>query len=125
MLAAIEGEDEFLLISKARSEAQGELAKGALHWMPVLDKQIGAALVSEAFARWGGRSELPKDPKERLIGPTRTPKGIAVLWLSARRPAPAWASMALHVRQDLRRRFLADVLEPSHGVMDLAGIPGD
>jgi hypothetical protein len=125
MLAAIEGEDEFLLISKARSEAQGELAKGALHWMPVLDKQIGAALVSEAFARWGGRSELPEDPRERLIGPTRTPKGIAVLWLSARRPAPAWASMALHVRQDLRRRFLADVLEPSHVVMDLAGIPGD
>jgi len=125
MLTLIDSEEEFIAISEGRSEAQGELAKGALHWMPKLDKHIGAALVGEAFAHWGGRSELPDDPKERLMGPRRTPKGCAVLWLSSRRPAPAWETMVLHVRQDLRRNFVEDVLLPSDVVMDLAGISED
>ena len=125
MLEVIESEEEFLAISEGRSEAKGALAKGVLHWMPKLDKHIGAALVGEAFLRWGGRSELPTDPKERLLGPRRTPKGYAVLWLSSRRPAPAWEIMTMHVRQDLRKRFVEDVLKPSEVVMNLAGIAGD
>jgi hypothetical protein len=124
MLAVIQSEEEFRAIAKGRSEAQGELAEGALHWMPKLDKQIGSALLKEAFARWGGHSELPEDPAERVVGPKRTPRGCALLWLSSRRPAPAWETMSRHVRQDLRRRFLADVLEPSDVSMNLAGIPG-
>ena len=113
MLSVLESEEEFLAVSQARSEAQGELAKGALHWMPKLDKQVRSDLVAAAFDRWGGLTELPEDPKQRLLGPTRTPKGCVLLWLSSRRPAPAWELMAQQVRQDMRRRFVEDTLKPS------------
>lgn len=117
MIAVMESEEEFIAISEGRSEAQGELAAGALHWMPKLDKQIRTDLIAEAFDRWGGLTELPKDPKERFLGPRRTPKGCALLWLSSRRPAPAWEHMSQQVRQDLRRRFVEDTLKPSDVVM--------
>ena len=124
MLAVIESEEEFLAVSGGRSEAQGELAAGALHWMPRLDNQIGATLVSEAFDRWQGIVEISQDPKQRILGPRRTPKGCAVLWLSARKPAPSWVVMALQVRQDLRRRFVEDILKPSDVVMSGTGESG-
>jgi len=113
MLTVIESDEEFLAVSEGRSEAQGDLAKGALHWMPKLDRQLRAELVNAAFGRWGGLPELPADPKERVLGPERTAKGCVLLWLSARRPAPAWEQMSLQVRQDLRRRFVEDTLKPS------------
>jgi hypothetical protein len=117
MLTVLESEEEFIAVSEGRSEAQGELAEGALHWMPKLDKKVRADLVAEAFDRWGGLTELPKDPKERLLGPKRSPKGCVLLWLSARRPAPAWEVMSQQVRQDLRRRFVKGILKPSDVVL--------
>jgi hypothetical protein len=117
MIAVMESEEEFIAVSEGRSEAQGVLAGGALHWMPKLDRQIRADLIAQAFDRWGGLTELPKDSKERFLGPQRTPKGCALLWLSSRRPAPAWEFMAQHVRQDLRRRFVEDTLKPSDVVL--------
>lgn len=121
MLSVVESEEEFIAVSEGRSEAQGDLAEGALHWMPKLDRQVRAALVAEAFDRWGGLTELPEDPGERILGPQRTSKGCVLLWLSGRRPAPAWELMSQQVRQDLRRRFVEDTLKPSDVVMSDAG----
>jgi hypothetical protein len=93
--------------------------------MPKLDKQIGTELLAEAFSRWGGQPELPALPPDRLLGPRRTPKGYAVLWISARKPAPAWESMAVYVRQDLRKRFIEEVLKPSDVILKIPGVSGD
>jgi len=35
------------------------------------------------------------------------------LWFGLRRPAPAWETMAHHVRTELRRRFVDEVLPRS------------
>jgi len=125
LIEPVQSEEDFLALSREHSEAKGELAKGALHWMPLLDKRIGAELRGEAFSRWGGSPELPADPTGRLIGPRRTPKGYAALWLSARRPAPAWKQMAAYVRQDLRRRFIEEVLKPSEVVVEITDASGN
>ena len=121
----VSSEDDFIAIAKELSEAKGVLSKGALHWMPKLGKQIGADLLGEAFSRWGGRPELPTSPPERLLGPRRTPKGYAILWVSARKPAPAWDAMAVYVRQDLRKRFIEEVLKPSDVILKIPGVSGD
>jgi hypothetical protein len=119
LMALVSSEEDFLAFAQEHSEAKGKLAKGALHWMPLLDKQIGSELLSEAFSRWGGRPEIPTLPSERLLGPRRTPKGHAVIWLSGRRPAPAWKTMAVYVRQELRKRFIEEVLKPSEVVLTI------
>ena len=121
----VRSEEDFIAIAQELSEAKGVLAKGAQHWMPKLDKQIGTELLSEAFSRWGGQPELPALPADRLLGPRRTPKGYAVLWISGRRPAPAWESMAVYVRQDLRKRFIEEVLKPSDVILKIPGVSGD
>jgi len=45
-----------------------------------------------------------------LRGPVRLPNGRALVWLGARRPAPAWAEMIHYVRRELRQRFLDEAL---------------
>ena len=117
IMEKVNSEEDFIALAEQLSEAKGALAAGALHWMPKLDKQIGAELLNEAFSRWGGRPKLPATAPQRLLGPRKTPKGFAVLWISKRRPAPAWEGMVAYVRQDLRNRFIKEVLMPSDVIL--------
>jgi len=49
-------------------------------------------------------------PQGRLIGPVRMSSGCALLWASERRPSPNWEEMSERVHEELRRRFLEDVM---------------
>jgi hypothetical protein len=46
----------------------------------------------------------------RLLGPVRLTSGCALLWLTERRASPAWEEMAERVHEELRRRFLEDLM---------------
>jgi hypothetical protein len=49
-------------------------------------------------------------PEGRWLGPVRLASGCALLWLSERRPSPDWEEMSERVHEELRRRFLEDLM---------------
>lgn len=46
----------------------------------------------------------------RIVGPVRVQGGVLLLGIAARRPAPAWETMAEYVEREMRRRFLEGTL---------------
>ncbi|MEM7306044.1 MAG: peptidylprolyl isomerase [Planctomycetota bacterium] len=87
-----------------RSKASG----GELGWVTRGDDQAPPSIRDAAFNHLGTGGEIPAGGL--LLGPVRLENGLVLLWLSARRDSPDWAGMSGYVRQELRRRFLTDVL---------------
>ena len=56
------------------------------------------------------RGTIP--PAGRALPPVRLESGSALLWVGALRESPPWEEMSAHVHEELRRRFLRDVLGP-------------
>ena len=59
-------------------------------------------------------------PGGRVIGPIRLDSGCALLWVSEVRSSPTWEEMAENVHEELRRRFV-DELMPRSSVEVLLG----
>lgn len=88
---------------------------GDLGWVTRRDPRVPAAVPAALFRFLDTGGTLPAGGK--AIGPVRLESGSALLWMRDVRESPPWEQMAEHVHEELRRRFLKDVLPP--GEMEL------
>jgi parvulin-like peptidyl-prolyl isomerase len=101
--------DDFAALSAERSEEPGLRAKkGDLGWVARDDARVPAAARQAVFALLDEGDDLP--PGGRLLGPLRIEAGAALLWVSELRASPSWEGMSRFVHEELRRRFLEDVM---------------
>ena len=56
----------------------------------------------------GAAGELPEGGL--AVGPVELSTGMALLWISARRPSPPWEEMREHVHRELRKSFIDETL---------------
>jgi parvulin-like peptidyl-prolyl isomerase len=99
----------FVEAARALSEdPRSKAAGGELGWVTRGGESAPPSLREAVFTRLGTGEALPEGGA--LVGPVRLENGAALLWLSERRSSPGWEDMRAQVRQELRRRFLADVL---------------
>ncbi|MBL8863259.1 MAG: peptidylprolyl isomerase [Planctomycetes bacterium] len=106
--------EEFRELAKVLSEdADTKSAGGELGWVSPLSPRVPREVRDEVARRLA----LPEGDAQGLSRPLRLPNGVALLWIARRRPAPAWETMAGHVRSELRRRFVEDVLPRSAVVL--------
>lgn len=99
----------FVEAARAMSEdPRSKAAGGELGWITRGGEGAPPSVREAVFTRLGTGAALPEGGE--LIGPVRLENGVTLLWLSERRSAPDWADMRIQVRQELRRRFLAEVV---------------
>jgi PPIC-type peptidyl-prolyl cis-trans isomerase-like protein len=111
--------EEFAARAERHSEEPGtRKQRGDLGWVTRGDPRVPAPL-REALFHWldtGG--VIPEHG--RALGPVRLDSGAALLWVSARRASPPWEEMSEHVHEELRRRFIEEVM-PLESVELLTG----
>jgi hypothetical protein len=109
----IQNAADFQKFAKERSEdAASRETSGALGYVtarttkiqPEIRTEISKALLSNPSA----------SAQASMVGPLRVAAGCVLLWFGSRRPAPAWETMSNHVKSELRRRFVEDVLPKSN-----------
>lgn len=104
--------EAFRLAAKEISEdAQTKDAQGAMGYLTARTTKVPAEVQAEIAAAVG--TDASASAEACLVGPVRVPNGCVLLWFGLRRPAPAWDTMAHHVRTELRRRFVEEVLPRS------------
>jgi len=105
---AITTESDFESAASRHSEDSASRTKaGELGWMSRVGKGL-EELRSAAFEDLKSRGPLP--PGGRLVAPVRIGTGAVLMWLGEHRPAPSWEEMRGRVRNELRKRFLNEVL---------------
>jgi hypothetical protein len=105
---AIREESDFQRLASLRSEdPQSRGREGLLGWVARGDERLPPELVHAVFQ--AGEAEL--SPDRRLVGPIRTSTGMLLAWIRARRTAPPWEEMQLHVHRELRKRCMDEALE--------------
>jgi hypothetical protein len=103
--------------SELSEDAQTKESQGALGYLTARTSKVPAevqAEVAKAIA-----TDASASAEACLVGPVRVPNGSVLLWFGLRRPAPAWDGMSYHVKNELRRRFVDDVLPRSAMVLNL------
>ena len=104
----IQTESNFESVARRHSEdSQSRTKGGELGWMSRAGEGI-PELRSAAFQDLKTRGPLPIGG--RMTEPIRGSTGVILLWLGEHRPAPTWEVMRGHVRDELRKRFLGEVL---------------
>ncbi len=90
-------------------DPRSQQAGGALGWITRGGETAPPSVREAVFARLdtGG----PLAAAGELLGPVRLDNGVVLLFASSVRKSPAWEEMRAEVRQELRRRFLDEVLE--------------
>ncbi len=101
-------EEDFAEAARRQSEeSRTRSVGGELGWLTRAGEGL-LDLRSAIFADVAARGPIP--PGGRILGPMRLSDGVALLWLAELREAPSWQIMKGHVRHELRRRLLEDVL---------------
>ncbi|MDZ4772062.1 MAG: peptidylprolyl isomerase [Planctomycetota bacterium] len=105
----IQNAEDFQKRAKESSEdATSAENSGALGYVTARTTKVPPEIRSEVA------KALPKNPsasaQESMVGPLRVANGCILLWFGSRRPAPAWEAMSNHVKSELRRRFVEEVL---------------
>lgn len=93
-------------------------AAGDLGYVTRLDARIPPEVPAAIFAFLDTGGTIPATG--RALGPVRLDSGCGLVWISHVREAPAWEVMAEHVHEDLRRRFLEEIM-PARSVEVLPG----
>lgn len=107
----IKSVEDFQKLAKQNSEdAATRDSGGSLGWITAGSTAAPAEVRAEVKKRLAAVPTPAQLAGEGLVGPLRTPTGCVLLWLGARRPAPAWETMAGYVQRELRRRFLEEAL---------------
>ena len=88
-----------------RSKAAG----GDLGWVTRSDDQAPTSLREAAFQDLDTSGGAVPEGGE-LLGPVRLDNGVVLIWVSERRASPSWDVMVEYVRQELKRRFLSEIL---------------
>jgi hypothetical protein len=100
------------LVERLSEEPTTRKQRGDLGWVTRGEPRVPAAL-REALFHFLDTGGFPADSKEggsRPIGPVRLDGGVALLWVSARRPSPPWEQMSEHVHEELRRRLVEELM---------------
>ena len=92
-------------LSRERGGSLGIVTRDAPGVPGSVRESIFAALDA---ARSAGMDEV----SGTILGPLRFSGGALLVALGERRPAPTWEQMAARVRDELRRRFLVELLPP-------------
>ncbi len=101
--------DQFVALVGRYSEEPGtKKQQGDLGWVTRGDPRVPAALREALFHVLDTGGTIPS--RGRLVGPVRLDAGCALLWASGRRASPSWEEMAEHVHEELRRRFIEEIM---------------
>jgi len=104
--------DDFVAWARQYSEDPASRQSGGdLGWVTRRDPRVPAAIPRAIFEFLDTGGTIP--PGGRALGPVRLESGSGLLWITAVRESPPWEEMSAHVHEELRRRFLLDVLPPN------------
>lgn len=107
--ASCHGAAEFAaLVERFSEEPTTKKLQGDLGWVTRGEPRVPAPLREALFQLLDTGGTIP--PEGRLLGPVRLDTGVALLWASARRPSPSWEEMSERVHEELRRRFLEELM---------------
>jgi len=104
LLPVIKTRADFERLAKTRSEDTNSRDKGGL---------LGFVAPGDESAPESLRAAIFQGEHvdgEHVSGPVRLANGVVLVWVGARRPAPGWDEMAVHVHNELRRRFMDECL---------------
>jgi hypothetical protein len=89
-------------------ETNTKKQQGDLGWVTRGDVRVPKELREALFHLLDTGGTIPEEG--RLLGPVRLDSGVALVWAGARRASPSWEEMSERVHEELRRRFLEDLM---------------
>jgi len=95
-------------VRKLSEEPGTKRQDGDLEWVTRGSNRVPRELREALFQLLETGGTIPEGG--RLVGPVRLDSGVALLWASARRPSPSWEEMSERVHEELRRRFLEELM---------------
>jgi hypothetical protein len=109
MRTRIRSIDDFHKLAKDNSDdAQTKDTQGALGYVTARAPKVPSEVLAEIAKAVATDASASAD--KSMVGPIHAPNGSVLLWFGLRRPAPSWDVMSQHVKAELRRRFVEDVL---------------
>jgi len=107
--ARIGSEEEFRSqVARLSDDPNTRKRGGDLEWVSRGTGNVPAEIREALFHPLETGSTIP--PGGKLIGPVRLSSGCALLWASELRASPSWEEMSERVHEELRRRFLEEVM---------------
>lgn len=101
-------EDFTAQVARYSEEPVTKKQQGDLGWVTRGEARVPIELREALFHPLETGGTIP--PQGRLIGPVRLDSGCALLWASALRASPSWEEMSERVHEELRRRFLEELM---------------
>ena len=95
-------------VAKLSEEPNTKKQQGDLGWVTRGDGRVPKELREALFHLLETGGTIPE--LGRIVGPVRLDSGCALLWASARRDSPSWEEMSERVHEELRRRFLEELM---------------
>ena len=95
-------------VARLSEEPATKKQQGDLGWVTRGAARVPGQLREALFRLLETGGTIPEGG--RLIGPVRLDSGVALLWASERRPSPSWEEMSERVHEELRRRFLEELM---------------
>jgi hypothetical protein len=101
--------DDFAALAGQLSEEPNSKEKdGELGWITSADPRYPKPLCAAVFEVVNTGGKIPIEG--RAVGPVHLDTGSTMLWVSGIRESPSWEVMSEHVHEELRRRFMEDVM---------------
>lgn len=95
-------------VAKLSEEPRTKKEQGDVGWVTRGDGRLPLGLREALFHMLDTGGTIP--PEGRLLGPVRLDSGCALLWALERRASPSWEEMSERVHEELRRRFLEELM---------------
>ncbi len=109
LAAKLETQADFVAqVAKLSEEPRTRKEQGDLGWVTRGDARLPLQLREALFHLLDTGGTIPAGG--RLLGPVRLDSGCALLWASERRASPSWEEMSERVHEELRRRFLEELM---------------
>lgn len=96
------------LVARHSEEPGSKKARGDLGFVTRGETRVPAEIREELFKIVDQGGTIP--PRGMKLGPVRLNSGVALLWAVERRPSPSWEEMSARVHEELRRRFLEELM---------------
>jgi hypothetical protein len=95
-------------VARLSEEPGTRKQQGDLGWVTRGETRVPGQLREALFRLLDTGGTIPEGG--RVLGPVRLDSGVALLWASARRPSPSWEEMSERVHEELRRRFIEELM---------------